>query len=136
MVNQSRSVIVLILLAFMLLPARAGGVQAASAGSRASDVQKYAYELAVIQTGYVSKSDPLVGRFARPLASLAWKCYKNKVSNIADYTVTSHNILAQHGLRESYLSVLSHVNSAVPAHQQLPKCAEVFALYVSLRIGH
>ena len=114
--------------------AEAAGARRAS-HSRASDVQKYAYELAVIQSaGYIDKHSSLVHNFARPLGALATKCYRDPVSHIASYDLEIHNILHQHGINESDLSILIHVNASIPTGMKVRACSQIFAAYATLRI--
>jgi len=93
-----------------------------------------AYSLAVIQTsGGAGHNDPLVGQFQHQLDVLGGKC-QEPVASLADYTVGTHDILKQHSIQETYLSILTDVDLAVPAGMAPQKCDQIFAAWATLRI--
>src|SRR5579859_6101687 len=72
------------------------------------------YKLAVIQTGaYVDPNDPLVGQFATALDDLQSKCTEPR-DRLGDFAVVTHTQMGLHGVNETQLSILEHVNASIP----------------------
>jgi hypothetical protein len=92
------------------------------------------YKLAVIdEGGYVDPADPVVDRFARVLDKLQRKCSDSR-SFVGDMAVRSQELMAEEGVRESLLSILTNVNRSIP--RKLGRsCSDIFATYVVLRTG-
>lgn len=94
-----------------------------------------AYMLATLQSGYdIGQDDPLVTQFQNALDSVAPKCQESE-NRISDYTVATHDILQQHGLDDSYLSILTDVQGSIPDSIGSQRCADIFAAWATLRTG-
>ena len=104
------------------------------------EVQAPAFELASLQSPGVAETDPLVDQFAAQIRRMAAKSEKPDDSTIslpegiARMTITIHDKMAERGVDEDYLSILTHVNDSVPDGVQLGQHpADVFAAYAVLR---
>jgi hypothetical protein len=92
-----------------------------------------AEQLAVIETG--SEDAALAQEFQGRLDALGDKC-ENPERHLADFTVTSQQQLQERGIDESLLSILTNVNRSIPDDfSQEVDCAEIFAAYITLRMG-
>jgi hypothetical protein len=58
-----------------------------------------------------------------------------RVGTVTDHFAASKRILREHGLKESVLSILTHVNASIPEALGRTSCADIFAAYVTIRIG-
>ena len=96
------------------------------------------YKLAVIHKGgYVGNDDPLVGGFSGALNRLEAKCPESR-QQLADMGVRGREMLNEKGVSESLLAVFENWRAAIPDEVEdggLGPCADVLALYITLRVG-
>lgn len=94
-----------------------------------------AEKLAVIQTrGPVGPDDAIVRKLRKALVALDRKCKEPRI-RVSDMAVRSRQLLADEGIDESILSILRNVNTSIPDALGVTKCRDIFAAYVTLRIG-
>lgn len=74
-----------------------------------------------------------------PLLNLGFKCkqgrpsLEDKLRLLASYTVTTQKRLAKHGIGESLLNIISHVNGLIPYGAPPQPCSDLFSAYVMFR---
>jgi hypothetical protein len=91
------------------------------------------HQLATIERGRsIPATDPLVSDFRAQLDQLQPKCTEPR-ERLADFTVVSHRLLKEAGIDESYLTTLSAVNLGMPSGVGPLGCADLFAVYVTIR---
>jgi hypothetical protein len=91
------------------------------------------HQLATIERGRsIPANDPLVADFRVQLDQLQPKCTEPR-ERLADFTVVSHRLLKEAGIDESYLTTLSAVNLGLPTMAGPLACADLFAVYVTIR---
>jgi hypothetical protein len=79
------------------------------------------------------ESDVSAEDYQRAFNKLHSKC-KESDSRLADFTVNVQGILAdQIGDKEPLISILKHVNTAIPKLLGKTKCADIFTAYALLR---
>jgi hypothetical protein len=97
------------------------------------------YKLAAIQQGgYVREDDPLVVQFGEALDRLESKCPEPR-ERLADMGVKGRQILLGKGVDEPLLSVFQNWGASLPGETtkgEVGPCADVLAVYVTLRAGH
>lgn len=129
--------LIVVVLGYIIVVLAAHGTTASVPANRPAPMvptPSPAYSLAVIQTsGGAGQDDPLVGQFQHQLDVLGEKC-QEPAGSLADYTVTTHDILKQHSIQETYLSILTNIDLAVPAGMAPQKCDQIFATWATLRI--
>jgi len=91
------------------------------------------YQLATIDKGYVSDTDPTITRFRSLLEQLSSTYVENRQS-IADMTVAAQKLLREkYGISESLLTMMEGMNKVL--YQRIPnqKYAEYITVYIQFR---
>jgi chromosome segregation ATPase len=105
--------------------------------SEKSDNESCEYKLAVIQNGgYLSESDPLVGKFRVHLDSIMRKTGEDR-NRIGDLVVLTQNLLKERGVIENLETVIYALDGSLPEELSpgVIKLEEIVAAYVVLRTG-
>jgi hypothetical protein len=96
------------------------------------------HKLAILHNGgNVSADDPMVSSFTRALDHLEAKCPESR-QQLADMGVRGRELLSNSGLDEPLLAVFENWRAAIPNETEdggLGRCADILALYVTLRGG-
>ncbi len=92
------------------------------------------HTLAVLQQGTVREDDPVIAQFKQQLDELELKCTEDR-GQLADLTATAHDQLAQKGINETPLALLTTLNATLPAGIGPVPCADAFGAYVLVRTG-
>jgi len=98
-----------------------------------SATRTVAEKLATIEAN-APPDESLIEEFDEALARLEPVC-RNQPIKLSDDTVVAHELLAEAGIDESYLSILQHVRQAIPSDTPASDCTQIFASYVTLRKG-
>lgn len=125
--------------AILLAPgAVLAGITSATNGQRlagAKPTSSVAYKLAVVEKGpSLAKSDPLVKSLQKQLDALGLKCMDRPVS-LAESSAAVQKLLRARGIRESLLSIITHVNQAIPKGLGKQRCADDFGAYMTKRMA-
>ena len=111
-------------------------VMALSVGACSAPVESQepslAYKMAFIHHGGEPPNEIAMHTFAGLLDSLNAKCAESP-TEIADLSVAAQRMLADDGIDESLLVLLSNFNESVPDEWDGLPCDEVFAGYLTLR---
>lgn len=105
--------------------------QTEDASKSPSQTEVIAEKLATIEAEG-PPDEALIGQFDAALSRMEPHCNEPPIE-ISDDTVTAQQLLAEAGISESLLSILTHVQKSIPGALGKTKCFEVFAAYVTLR---
>ena len=73
-------------------------------------------------------------QFKQQLDELAPKCTEDR-GRLADLTATAHDQLAQRGINETPVALLTTINATLPTGIGPVPCADAFEVYVLARTG-